>query len=456
MADPIRDVLERAARELELVAGSLTQAGWAAAASRARDEAHAARAALAAQPPAPPPASDGEREELAEMLIQEAGSLEARCIKIFTGECRTGACLQRGGYVRSDGPPDSSVATCPELEKAGAKRRAATLLRNPAPAAVPADLTPTRYLHSSGATIERTRTEPEAWAVRRGSERMSTWGQWSIEHQGRHLAAMGGAETVVVLDLAAEHSFSSPQAALEVLRKPPQGGDVEPAATPDTRNPECVTAWPDCYDGGFDPRCCRFPKSCSCEVRQPPQPPAPATDSDGELKKLVEWLYASALEWSKLGKYEEGSKCERTADLLKRSEFSTDRLYRLQQENHRFSEPGRTILCDILANGCLLPDPEGKRYGQPPAPAAVPADLTPTRYYHSASGATIERTRWEPDAWAVRISSERMSILGQWSIEPSPSERTAEYLAQHSFSSPHAALAVLQQQKPPQGGEVEQ
>ncbi len=51
MADPIRDALERAARELELVAGSLTQAGWAAAASRARDEAHAARAALDAQPP---------------------------------------------------------------------------------------------------------------------------------------------------------------------------------------------------------------------------------------------------------------------------------------------------------------------------------------------------------------------------------------------------------------------
>jgi hypothetical protein len=53
MADPIRDALERAARELELVAGSLTQAGWAAAGSRARNEAHAARAALAAQPPAP-------------------------------------------------------------------------------------------------------------------------------------------------------------------------------------------------------------------------------------------------------------------------------------------------------------------------------------------------------------------------------------------------------------------
>lgn len=39
------------------------------------------------------------------------------------------------------------------------------------------------------------------------------------------------------------------------------------------------------------------------------------------------------------------------------------RLYRLQQENHRFREPERTILCDLLANGDLLPDPTGTRYG---------------------------------------------------------------------------------------------
>lgn len=55
------------------------------------------------------------------------------------------------------------------------------------------------------------------------------------------------------------------------IPQPPQGGEVQPAATPDTRSPECVAAWPDCYDGGFNPRCCRFPKSCSCEVKQPSQ-----------------------------------------------------------------------------------------------------------------------------------------------------------------------------------------
>lgn len=28
----------------------------------------------------------------------------------------------------------------------------------------------------------------------------------------------------------------------------------------------CVEAWPDCETGLYDPRCCRFPKSCSCTV----------------------------------------------------------------------------------------------------------------------------------------------------------------------------------------------
>lgn len=35
------------------------------------------------------------------------------------------------------------------------------------------------------------------------------------------------------------------------------------------RNPECVAQWPECVDGAYHPRCCRFPKSCSCEIPQP-------------------------------------------------------------------------------------------------------------------------------------------------------------------------------------------
>lgn len=38
------------------------------------------------------------------------------------------------------------------------------------------------------------------------------------------------------------------------------------------RDPECVKRWLDCFDGGYDPSCCRFPKSCSCGPRALPLP----------------------------------------------------------------------------------------------------------------------------------------------------------------------------------------
>lgn len=45
----------------------------------------------------------------------------------------------------------------------------------------------------------------------------------------------------------------------------------EPGAPTDnrvrvTRNPTCVEQWPECEDGAYHPSCCRFPKSCSCNV----------------------------------------------------------------------------------------------------------------------------------------------------------------------------------------------
>lgn len=33
----------------------------------------------------------------------------------------------------------------------------------------------------------------------------------------------------------------------------------------DRRSPECVKRWPECADGEYNPDCCRWPKSCSCE-----------------------------------------------------------------------------------------------------------------------------------------------------------------------------------------------
>lgn len=51
---------------------------------------------------------------------------------------------------------------------------------------------------------------------------------------------------------------------------------------------------------------------------------------------------------------------------LKHAKFSRDwsqrRLALLQQWQSRMRDPERQIVCDILANGATLPDPDGKRY----------------------------------------------------------------------------------------------
>jgi len=61
--------------------------------------------------------------------------------------------------------------------------------------------------------------------------------------------------------------------------QPRQEEEAAPSPAPvttDTRDPECVERWPDCHSGGYDPRCCRFPKSCSCGGDPPATEPAPS------------------------------------------------------------------------------------------------------------------------------------------------------------------------------------
>lgn len=48
--------------------------------------------------------------------------------------------------------------------------------------------------------------------------------------------------------------------------------------------------------------------------------------------------------------------------------FTRRRFDLLQQMQSRMREPERTIVCDVLANGALLPDPDGVRYGLPKGP----------------------------------------------------------------------------------------
>jgi len=46
----------------------------------------------------------------------------------------------------------------------------------------------------------------------------------------------------------------------------PSEVDQAPTEPIERRHASCIEAWPDCWDGGYNPSCCRFPKSCSCET----------------------------------------------------------------------------------------------------------------------------------------------------------------------------------------------
>jgi hypothetical protein len=175
MADPIRAALERAARELELVATSLTQAGWTAAGGRARNESHAARTALAAQPPAPPPDSDGEREELAAWLENQAADL--RNVHTISAGLSWAAASRRAALLEI----------------------AATLVRTPAPAAVPV-------------AVSESPWEREGWLHPEDG-----WCWWSPDFTTWHRR---GPSTVYGGSMLPHWAIPVPQ--------PPHGGEVQP------------------------------------------------------------------------------------------------------------------------------------------------------------------------------------------------------------------------------------
>lgn len=55
----------------------------------------------------------------------------------------------------------------------------------------------------------------------------------------------------------------------------------------------CVERWPECETGEYNPACCRFPKSCSCDIYDPEYvteddfEPAPVADTDPESAGTV-------------------------------------------------------------------------------------------------------------------------------------------------------------------------
>ena len=104
----------------------------------------------------------------------------------------------------------------------------------------------------------------------------------------------------------------------------------------------------------------------------------PGPFSEHELREQWNSQADKFNQWDSLDSYEQLAWAQTCAIEADRKE-NQKRLYRLQQENSRFREPERTILCDLLANGELLPDPCGTRYGlktkpTPPAEGEVASD----------------------------------------------------------------------------------
>jgi len=91
-----------------------------------------------------------------------------------------------------------------------------------------------------------------------------------------------------------------------------------------------------------------------------------------------EWHEAA----EEMAKYRRGTESiwEAALRIISERVKAYDRKLRLlQTEQHRMRDPERTLLCDILANGQLLPDPQGSRYGQNvPTVATEGAGESPT------------------------------------------------------------------------------
>ena len=91
------------------------------------------------------------------------------------------------------------------------------------------------------------------------------------------------------------------------------------------------------------------------------------------IRDLIEWQDAD-IERLKVEVHEIHDQCvigdnalgdseHRAAGLEKSLHFYTLRHDLLAKTQKRMRNPERTLVCDILANGTLLPDPQGKRYG---------------------------------------------------------------------------------------------
>jgi hypothetical protein len=93
------------------------------------------------------------------------------------------------------------------------------------------------------------------------------WGAWQVGTMGEDDFVLVAEDSDRVAEIA--------DAAIEAIRAiplPAPQREIASSPTPtEVCDPNCMARWPECEVGGYDPRCCRFPKSCSCWVTPAPQ-----------------------------------------------------------------------------------------------------------------------------------------------------------------------------------------
>lgn len=66
---------------------------------------------------------------------------------------------------------------------------------------------------------------------------------------------------------------------------------------------ECLANWPEAFNGGFNPACCRFPKSCSIEDAPSPAPVGDETEVERLANVLHSETCGEELSWAVHRKY---------------------------------------------------------------------------------------------------------------------------------------------------------
>jgi hypothetical protein len=118
---------------------------------------------------------------------------------------------------------------------------------------------------------------------------------------------------------------------------------TDPFSAADARDPACVAKWPECESGAYDPRCCRFPKSCSCTAYdEPAAASAPRfTERGAECRKQHVRGYTGPI--CSCGPME----CKAVRE---------------NSENERFDrEPTAASACECVEPDCLRNHPAAKK-----------------------------------------------------------------------------------------------